>query len=98
LKEIKIYANFLTINNKESCMHTDENKKFDRRNIERNIKIGIINQKDYENYLLKLPDVSDKLFNPEKPSTESDEIMLKLEEVSQPKKKTGKKKSKGKGK
>ena len=79
-------------------MHTDENKKFDRRNIERNIKTGIITSKDYESYLLKLPDVSDKLFNPEKPSSESDEIVLKAEEVSQPKKKTGKKKVKGKGK
>jgi hypothetical protein len=79
-------------------MHTDENKKFDKRNIERNLKIGTITSKDYEIYLLKLPDVSDKLFNPEKPSVESDEIILKTEEVSQPKKKAGKKKLKGKAK
>jgi hypothetical protein len=79
-------------------MHTDENKKFDRRNIERNIKTGIITSKDYELYLLKLPDVSDKLFNPEKPYVESDEIVLKAEEMIQPKKKAGKKKLKGKGK
>lgn len=79
-------------------MHTDENKKFDRRNIERNIKTGIISSKDYEIYLSKLPDASDKLFNPEKPSVESNEITLKTEEVSQPKKKAGKKKLKGKGK
>jgi hypothetical protein len=92
------YANFLTINTKEIYMHTDENKKFDRRNIERNIKTGIITSKDYELYLLKLPDVSDKLFNPEKPYVESDEIVLKAEEMIQPKKKAGKKKLKGKGK
>jgi hypothetical protein len=79
-------------------MHTDESKKFDKRNIERNIKIGTITSKDYESYLLKLPDVSDKLFNPEKPSVESDEIVLKAEEMIQPKKKSGKKKLKGKGK
>jgi len=79
-------------------MHTDENKKFDRRNIERNIKTGIISKKDYESYLLKLPDVSEKLFNPEKPSGESDEIIMKPEEVSPSKKKAGKKKVKGKGK
>jgi hypothetical protein len=79
-------------------MHTDENKRFDRRNIDRNVKTGIISQKDYESYLLKLPDVSDKLFNPEKPSTESYEMVLKPEEERPPKKKPGKKKVKGKGK
>ena len=46
-------------------MHIDENKKFDKRNVERNIKNGIITQKDYEIYLSRLPDVSDKIFNPE---------------------------------
>ena len=46
-------------------MHIDEQKKFDKRNIERNIKNGTITQKDYEIYLSKLPDVSDKIFNPE---------------------------------
>jgi hypothetical protein len=44
-------------------MHIDENKKFDKRNIEKNIRSGIINQKDYETYLSKLPDISDKLFS-----------------------------------
>ena len=51
-------------------MHIDEDKKFDKRNIARNIKSGIITQKDYETYLSKLPDVSDKLFNPEETSTD----------------------------
>ena len=98
MKEWKIYATFLKINAKEIYMHTDENKKFDKRNIERNLHTGTITSKDYEIYLLKLPDVSDKLFNPEKPSVESEEIILKAEEVSHPKKKAGKKKLKGKAK
>jgi len=46
-------------------MHVDESKKFDKRNIERNIKDGIITQKEYEAYLAKLPDASDKIFIPE---------------------------------
>jgi len=46
-------------------MHTDENKKFDKRNVRKNINDGIITQKDYEVYLAKLPDVSEKLYNPE---------------------------------
>jgi hypothetical protein len=83
---------------KESFMHTDENKKFDKRNIERNIKNGIITQKDYEIYLSKLPDVSDILFNPEGSSVDSNEFESKREGEIQPKKKALKKKSKGKGK
>jgi len=80
-------------------MHTDENKKFDKRNIERNIENGIITQKDYEIYLSKLPDVSDKLFNPGEFSVDSDEIESKKEGEIQPKKrKAVKKKPKGKGK
>lgn len=46
-------------------MHVDESKKFDKRNIERNIKDGRITLKDYENYLSRLPDVSDKIYTPE---------------------------------
>ena len=61
-------------------MHIDENKKFDKRNIEKNIKNGIITQKDYEIYLSKLPDASDKLFNPEETSIDLDEFELKREE------------------
>jgi hypothetical protein len=79
-------------------MHVDESKKFDKRNIERNIKNGIITQKDYEIYLSKLPDVSDKLFNPEVALVDSDGFELEREGEIQPKKKPGKKKSKGKGK
>jgi hypothetical protein len=74
-------------------MHTDENKKFDLRNIERNIKSGIITQKDYEIYLSRLPDVSEKLFNPEQSPEESEELKG---ETTRPKKKLEKKKGKGK--
>ena len=77
-------------------MHTDENKKFDKRNIERNIKNGIIPRKDYEIYLSKLPDISDKLFNPEESSIDSKEYESKKEGNIQPKKKAVKKKAKGK--
>jgi len=74
-------------------MHTDENKKFDKRNVERNIKDGIITQKDYEIYLSKLPNVRDKLFNPEETSAELDRLESKREsEIS------SKKKARGKGK
>jgi len=79
-------------------MHIDENKKFDKRNIERNIKDGIITQKDYEIYLSKLPDVSDKLFDPEKYYVDSDEVESKMEGQPQSKKKAAKKKSMAKGK
>jgi len=79
-------------------MHIDENKRFDKRNVERNVKNGIITPKDYEIYLSKLPDVSDKLFDPEKYSVDSDEGEEKVQDKSQSKKKAAKKKSRGKGK
>ncbi len=81
-------------NEEEYYMHTDENKIFDKRNIERNLKSGIITKKDYDIYLSKLPDVSDKLFNPEEFSVDSDEIGAKKE--GELKKKSQKKKLKGK--
>jgi hypothetical protein len=79
-------------------MHIDENKKFDKRNIEKNIKNGIITQKDYEIYLSKLPDISDKLFSPEEELTDSDELELRKEGEMTHKKRGSKKKAKGKGK
>jgi len=79
-------------------MHTDENKIFDKRNMERNIKNGIITPEDYEIYLSKLPDVSDKLINPEEFSSDSDEFESKKGDEIQSKKKVVKRKSKGKGK
>ena len=79
-------------------MHTDEQKKFDIRTIERNTKSGIITQKDYETYLSKLSDVSDKVFNPEENSEDSGEFDSKREGELSPKKREMKKKVKSKGK
>jgi hypothetical protein len=77
-------------------MHTDEQKKFDVRTIERNTKSGIITQKDYETYLSKLPDVSDKVFNLEEAIENSEEGASKREgELSR--KKEIKKKVRSKG-
>ncbi|NWF91986.1 MAG: hypothetical protein HXY46_03650 [Syntrophaceae bacterium] len=61
--------------------------------------MGIITQKDYETYLSKLPDVSDKLYNPgEELMVNVEEGESKKEEQSEGKKKGAKKRSKGKGK
>ena len=80
-------------------MHTDEQKKFDIRTMERNTKSGIITQKDYETYLSKLPDVSDKVFNSEETlSEDSGEVESKREGDLSSKKKETKKKLKPKGK
>lgn len=46
-------------------MHVDENKKFDKRTIARRIREGSISQKEYEKHLARLPDVSDKVYDPE---------------------------------
>ena len=79
-------------------MHIDEGKKFDKRNIVRNIKNGMITQKDYEVFLSKLPDVSAKLFNAEEDSTELAEAETREVSEASLKKKAAKKKAKGKGK
>jgi hypothetical protein len=79
-------------------MHIDENKKFDKRNITKNLKDGIIAQKDYETYLSKLPDTSDKLFTPAEYDTEVKASELQGEDELSLRRKAAKKKSKGKGK
>ena len=79
-------------------MHIDENKRFDKRNVERNIKSGIISQKDYEIYLSKLPDNSDKIFNPEEPFDEMEGHESLLENENQLNKPKGTKKKALKGK
>lgn len=79
-------------------MHIDEQKKFDKRNIAKNIKNGIITQKDYETFLSKLPDASSKLFNPEETSTDLIEIESREKNEPSSKKKGIKKKAKGGGK
>ena len=89
---------FCNIKHKELEMHTDEQKKFDIRNIERNTKAGIISQKDYETYLSKLPDVSDKVFNPQETPDDSEEVESKREVELSSKKKELRRKVKSKGK
>ncbi len=79
-------------------MHIDENKKFDKRNIEKNLKDGIITEKDYEMFLSKLPDASDKLFSPEEAVGDSEEGEARKEGELVPKKKVIKRKLKGKTK
>ena len=79
-------------------MHIDEDKKFDKRNIARNVKNGVITQKDYETFLSRLPDVSNKLFNPEETSTDLGEAEEREVSDTSSKKKAAMKKVKGKGK
>ena len=77
-------------------MHIDENKRFDKRNIEKNLKDGIITEKEYEMFLSKLPDASEKLFSPEEVVADSDEGETSKEGEMLPKRKAMKKKTKGK--
>jgi hypothetical protein len=79
-------------------MHIDESKRFDKRNIEKNIKNGVFPQKEYEIYLSKLPDVSNKIFNPDEPLVDSKDHESKKEDETPSKKKGEKKKVKGKRK
>ena len=72
-------------------MHIDDSKKFDKRNIQRNVKDGIISQKDLDLYLNKLPDVSGKVFVPE---ADTKEVEAKRE--TEAPKGSAKKKVKGK--
>jgi hypothetical protein len=53
-------------------MHTDEKKRFDRRNIESSLRKGVVTSKEYDAYLSKLPDMSENIFDPED-EEESDE-------------------------
>jgi hypothetical protein len=51
-------------------MHIDENKKFDKRSIDRKIREGSLPRKEYKDYLASLPDVSDKVYDPEQDAEE----------------------------
>ncbi len=42
-------------------MHIDDSKKFDKRTIEKNLKEGIVSAEEWENFLRKLPDVTDNV-------------------------------------
>jgi hypothetical protein len=79
-------------------MHIDDSKKFDKRNIEKNVKDGIITEKEYEMLLSRLPDVSDKLFNAEEAVAGPEQSEARKEGEMRPKKKVIKKKVKGKTK
>jgi hypothetical protein len=77
-------------------MHIDEDKIFDKRNIVMNIKNGVITRKDYEIFLSKLTDASEKLFNPEETSIDSGETEATKESEISSKKRGVRKKVKGK--
>lgn len=42
-------------------MHIDENKKFDKRTIDKSLREGVIPAKEWEQFLKSLPDVSGKV-------------------------------------
>ncbi len=42
-------------------MFIDPKKKFDVRNIQRNLRDGVLTQEEYEEFLRNLPDVSHKI-------------------------------------
>ena len=77
-------------------MHIDEDKIFDKRNIVMNIKNGVISRKDYEIFLSKLTNASEKLFNPEEISIDSGETESRKESEISSKKRGPRKKVKGK--
>jgi len=77
-------------------MHIDEDKIFDKRNIVMNIKNGVISRKDYEIFLSKLTDASEKLFNPEEIPIDSGEIEPTKDNEISSKKRGARKKVKGK--
>ena len=78
-------------------MHTDETKRFDKRNVESNLRNGVISRKEYETYLSKLPDVSDKVFAEESSGDQEGPLPDRDREIETKQKKL-KKKSKAKGK
>ncbi len=43
-------------------MHIDEKKRYDKRTLERDLREGVISQKEVEEYLAKLPDAWHKVF------------------------------------
>jgi hypothetical protein len=79
-------------------MHIDEGKRFDKRNVAQNIKNGIVTQKDYEIFLSKLPDSSEKVFNPGEDIPGLDEIESRKEGDTSSKKRGARRKVRAKGK
>ncbi len=76
-------------------MHTDESKRFDKRNIQSKLRRRVVSKKDYETYLSKLPDVSDKMFSFEEKSSEIGEDLEEKRTLDVASKKKGKIKEKG---
>lgn len=46
---------------REGAMHVDPQKKFDVRNIERNLREGVVTPEEYREFLDSLPDASHKV-------------------------------------
>ena len=44
-------------------MHIDQDKRFDKRSVDQAIREGLMSQKEYQDYLANLPDVSDKVYD-----------------------------------
>jgi len=42
-------------------MHIDENKKLDKRSIDQKIREGLVSEREYEDHLASLSDVSHKV-------------------------------------
>ncbi len=80
---------------KEKSMHTDQSKRFDRRNIQSHLRRGVMTSKEYESYIAKLPDVSDKIYDPEEESPGAEPDLTSGGEHDRSSKKKG---GKGKGK
>ncbi len=76
-------------------MHTDDGKTFDKRNIESNVRRGILSRKDLEAYVSRLPDVSDKIFNAGEDADEGEGPNSGSDREEASKKKGGKRKGKG---
>lgn len=77
-------------------MHTDENKKYDKRVIEILHRRGVVIPKDYEAYLSRLPDVSSKIYNPEEEGMEEGQTSdARIDPEDESKKKGTKKRGKG---
>jgi len=74
-------------------MHIDGNKKFDKRNIEKNIKDRLITFKDYETFLSGLPDISEKIYISGETIFESGEREATPKDEAPPGKKGAKKKT-----
>ena len=53
-------------------MHTDQGKRFDKRNIEANLRRKVMTPKEHESYLSKLPDMSHKIYDPEEELLENE--------------------------